>query len=444
MKLRGADEKLITGDVLAIFGTEAQQADAKAFSTLMQHLKDLDEEHSTVIMVQVENEVGCLGDSRDRSELAEARFSAPLPDEFYDFLSRDWSGFMDTFQRNLGELRQCTLRKGMSWKDLPGNPKRIDELFMAYHYALYVDGIAAAGRSVYPLPLYTNVWQNIIDNDANTNLPPIVGGGSDPGDYPSGGGVIDVLDVWQAFTPSLQFIAPDIYLNDYATSCKKYRHNNQPLFIPEQRRDEYGALRIWTAFGSHACLGTSPFGCETVDPMQSPFRKHYGLLAKIKHHILTAQAKGNASIGFFFDEIATDGSDPSRKVTATFGEWNLLIERSFVFGRPSVGSGMVIWTEDDKFLLIGWGFQVTFKHKSPTAHFNGILKFEEVEVEDVKSGSLRTIRLLNGDETQSGKFAIMPSEDPDYGDFPISITIPARTGVAVCQPYALFDEWNNK
>ncbi|KAI4833843.1 beta-galactosidase, partial [Aureobasidium sp. EXF-8845] len=256
MKLRDADGKFTTGDVLTIFGTEAQQADAKAFSTLMQHLKDLDEEHSTVIMVQVENEVGCLGDSRDRSELAEARFSAPIPDEFHDFLVRDWSGFMDAFQRNLGELRQCTIHKGMTWKDLSGDSKRIDELFMAYHYALYVDGVAAAGRAVYHLPLYTNVWQNIIGSDTDTDLPAIVGGGSDPGDYPSGGGVIDVLDVWQAFTPSLEFIAPDIYLNDYATSCKKYCHNEQPLFIPEQRRDEYGALRIWNAFGSHACLGT--------------------------------------------------------------------------------------------------------------------------------------------------------------------------------------------
>jgi hypothetical protein len=101
---------------------------------------------------------------------------------------------------------------------------------------------------------------------------------------------------------------------------------------------------------------------------------------------------------------------------------------------------MVIWTGDDGFLLIGWGFQVTFKHNSPAAHFNGILKFEEVEVDDIKTGSLRTVRFLNGDETQSGKYAIMPSENPDYGDFPISITIPARTGIAVCQPYALFEE----
>ncbi|KAH0379223.1 glycoside hydrolase, partial [Aureobasidium melanogenum] len=440
MKLQSTDGSLTIGDVLTIFGTEAQKADAKAFKTLMQHLKDFDEAHPTVIMVQVENEAGCLGDSRDRSELAEAAFASPLPDEFRDFLGRDWYGFTEAFRRNLGELRQYSLRKGMTWKDLPGSSKRIDELFMAYHYAKYLDQVAAVGKSIYPLPLYTNVWQNVIDSDTDSDTPPIAGGGLEPGDYPSGGGVVDVLDVWQAFAPSLDFIAPDIYLNDYATSCRLYRHNKQPLFIPEQRRDEYGALRIWTAFGSHACIGTSPFGCETVGPMLSPFRKHYGLLAKMKHHILTAQAQDNASIGFFFDDLAADGSDPSPKVTATFGDYNLLIERSFVFGRPSAGSGMIICTKDDNhFLLVGWGFQVTFKHKSPKAHFTGILRFEEIDIDDANTGAMRTVRLLNGDETQSGKFAIMPSEDPDYGGFPISVTVPARTGIAMCQPYALFE-----
>ncbi|KAH0359923.1 glycoside hydrolase, partial [Aureobasidium melanogenum] len=440
MRLQNTEGTLTTSDILTIFGTEAQKADAKAFAALMQHLKDFDEAHSTVIMVQVENEVGCLGDSRDRSESAEAAFAAPIPDEIREFLQRDWNGFTDAFQRNLGELRQCSLSKDMTWKDLPGNFKRIDELFMAYHYAKYLDQIAAVGKSIYPLPLYTNAWQNIIDSDTDSDTPPIAGGGSEPGDYPSGGGVVDVLDIWQTFAPSLDFIAPDIYLNDYATSCRLYRHDNQPLFIPEQRRDEYGALRIWTAFGSHACIGTSPFGCETVDPMLSPFRKHYGLLAKMSHHILAAQAQENFSIGFFFDELAADNSDPSPKVTTTFGDWNLLIERSFVFGRPSAGSGMIIWTKDDRFLLIGWGFPVSFKHKSFKGHFTGILRFEELDVDNAKTGKLRTVRLLNGDETRGGKVAVMPSEEPDYGGYPISITVPAKTGIAVCQPYALFDD----
>ena len=438
VKLQDKDGDRTTADILTLFGTEAQKNDAKAFKTLMQHLRDIDGEHATVIMVQVENEVGVLGDSRDRSDLAEECFASPLPVELHDFLAKDWSGFTDAFQHNLGELRQCSLTKGMTWGDLPGNSKRIDELSMAFHYAVYLEEVASAGKSVYPLPLYANVWQNYAGSDADANTPAIVGGGSDPGDYPSGGGVVDVLDVWQAFAPSLDFIAPDIYLNNYSRLCKEYRHNDQPLFIPEQRRDEYGALRIWAAIGSYGCLGCSPFGIDTVDPVQSLFRKHYGLLAKTSHLVLSAQAKGNVSIGLFFDELSPDGKDQSPKLQATFGDWNLQIERSFVFGRPSVGSEMVIHLENDQFLLLGWGFQVSYKHKSPDAHFSGILKFEEMDV-DGGSRELRTVRLLNGDETRSGLFAIMPSEDPDYGGFPISVTIPARTGIAICQPYALFD-----
>jgi hypothetical protein len=34
----------------------------------------------------------------------------------------------------------------------------------------------------------------------------------------------------------------------------------------------------------------------------------------------------------------------------------------------------------------------------------------------------------------------MPSEDPDYGGFPISVTIPARTMIAEVEVYALQDD----
>ncbi len=49
---------------------EAMKADAKAFAAMMQHVKEADAQR-TVIMIQVENEVGLLGDSRDRGPLAE-------------------------------------------------------------------------------------------------------------------------------------------------------------------------------------------------------------------------------------------------------------------------------------------------------------------------------------------------------------------------------------
>ena len=320
--------QLQISDTLSIFHDEAPAADARAFAKLMAHLRDVDGAHATVIMVQVENEIGLLGDSRDRNPLAEARFNQPVPVDLLDFLDKEWHSLRPELRENL------TINKtaGQSWTETFGRSKKVDELFMAYHYALYVEQVAIAGRAEYHIPLYTNVWQNYVAEDAEDNeFPVVVGGGGAPGDYPSGGGVINVIDIWQAFAPALDFIAPDIYLNDYTKSCAKYRHRNQPLFIPEQRRDEYGARRIWKAYGSFQALGTSPFGIDTLEPETNPFRKHYGLLSQVSEHVLAAQATGS-SVGFFFDDmpVAMGLPDPSPPTIAQFGPWKLTIERSFV------------------------------------------------------------------------------------------------------------------
>lgn len=50
---------------ISIFYSQAPKADARAFAKLMRHLREFDGDHSTVIMVQVENETGLLEDSRD-------------------------------------------------------------------------------------------------------------------------------------------------------------------------------------------------------------------------------------------------------------------------------------------------------------------------------------------------------------------------------------------
>lgn len=431
---------------LSLFGEEAQRADAVAFKSLMQHVKRIDEEHSTVIMVQVENEVGLLGDSRDRNALAEQQFREPVPSALLEILERDWSRLTETLKSTLSEWRERDFKKDITWAQVPGSRVHIDEVFMAYHYALYLNTVTEAGKEVYPLPMFTNVWQNYSSADRDKNLNKAVltvldaAGGSLPGHYPSGGANDTVIDIWQTFAPRLDFIAPDVYLNDYEISCQKYRHRGQPLFIPEQRRDEYGARRIWAAYFSYQALGAAPFGIDTLSPEENAFRRHYGLLASVAPIVLKAQTRTNASVGFFFDELNDDGTDPSEVRRVDMAGWNLTIERSFVFGKPSAGSGAVIHLRDNQFLLLGWGFQVTFKSLDERAYFNGLLRFEEKEVVNSMTGELRTLRSLNGDETRSGKCAVMPSESPDYGVFPIAITIPARTGIALVEPYALLSD----
>ena len=404
----------------------------------MRHGKEVDEAHSTVIMVQVENEIGLLGDSRDGSSTANKIFLESVPKELIEFLSTKWDTLHADLKVNLQTFKALGRSSG-SWEEVFGKSAQTDELFMAYHYARYVNHVAAAGRKEYGLPLYTNVWQNYVGADGENSFPIIAGGGGLPGNYPSGGGVSNVLDIWKTFAPSLDFIAPDIYLNDYSSSCAKYRHLDQPLFIPEQRRDEYGARRVWKAFGSYQAIGTSPFGIDTLAPKTNPFTRHYGLLAQVKEVVLEAHRKPGSSIGFFFDELLEDGRDPSPPAIAAFGDFEVTINRSFVFGKAGPGAGILIHLGGAKFLLIGWGFQATFKSTSPKSTFTGILSFRE-KVVDKGTGEFVTGRKLNGDETRSGKFCIMPNEDPDYGGFPICVTIPARTMIAECEVYSLEED----
>ncbi|RAO69652.1 uncharacterized protein BHQ10_005664 [Talaromyces amestolkiae] len=443
-KLRKAGGILETSEALSIFHDEAPKADAKAFAALMKHLREVDGEHSTVIMVQVENETGLLGDSRDGSKAASKRFAEPVPQDLISFLASDWENLHADFKTNLESFKtaQDSSAKEGSWEEVFGKDARTDELFMAYHYARYLDRVAEAGKKEYPIPLYTNVWQNYVGDDRDESFPVVVGGGGHPGDYPSGGGTSNVLDVWQKFAPSLDLIAPDVYLNEYTSSCKKYRHRNQPLFIPEQRRDDYGARRIWAAFGSYQSLGTSPFGVDTLEPEECAFTKHYRLLDSVSQIVLEAQRTSlTASVGFFFDELPATGEDPARPIVVShWPGFEITIEPCFVFGKRSPAAGMVIHRGGAKFLLIGWGFQVRARSLSANSTFTGILRFEEKYVVNKETGQLATLRALNGDETRSGKFAMMPSEDPDYGGFPICVTIPARTMIAEVEFYDVADD----
>lgn len=437
-KLRKAGGVLATADVLSVFNSDGAYADARAFGKLMAHLKEFDGAYATVLMVQVENEVGLLGDSRDGCAAANLSFIQAVPKDLIHFLEDEW----DTLHPDLKDVlspgrngEKPSYSEG-NWEEVFGRGPRTDELFMAYYYAKYVNKVAEAGKAIYPIPLYTNTWLNYAGDNPDNTFPVVAGGGGMPGDYPSGGPVSNVLDIWQKFAPNLDFISPDIYLNDYESTCAKYRHRNQPLFIPEQRRDEYGARRIWIAYGSYAAIGASPFGIDTVDAKDSPITKHYALLNSVSALVLEAQRNPSSSVGFCFD----DPPQRAQPIVRRWGDYEITIEPSFVFGQRGPGAGMVIYRGGARFLLIGWGFQVRARSTSPRATFTGILRFEEKTVVDCGTGELKTQRRLNGDETRSGKFAIMPSEDPDYGGFPIAVTIPARTMIAELEVYALEDD----
>ena len=151
------------------------QADMKAFSALMRHLKSVDPVH-TVIMIQVENEPGAWGSIRDYSPEAEKVFAAPVPAEFLKALGG----------------RNGANSAGGNWREVFGD--NADEYFYAYCVAHYIGQVAAAGKAEYPLPMYVNAALR----DPLTN--------PRAGTYESGGATDNVLDIWKAAAPAIDIL----------------------------------------------------------------------------------------------------------------------------------------------------------------------------------------------------------------------------------------------
>ncbi|KAL4930265.1 glycoside hydrolase superfamily [Aspergillus undulatus] len=431
-----------TKEMISPLSEEGWRADARAFSTLMGHIKEIDGDHGTVVMVQVENETGLLGDSRDRSSIAEKAFRAGVPRDILSHLIKSKDLHPRFIERYADLLpTEVDANETYGWERIFGPGTAADEAFMAYYISKYVEHVVAAGKSAHPIPMYTNTWLNFDDLAALDlhGYPIVVGGGARPGIYPSGGPCPHVSDIWRFNAPSLDFLAPDLYFHDYERVCQDYTipHMN-PLFIPEQRRDEHGARRAWLAYATYGALGTAPFG---VDTEASIIGREYKLLAQTSQFLLNAAP--SQRMGFFFDELPESGSPKGKeKWTRVFGNLEVIIERAFVFGKPGPGGGMVIQLggEDSyRFLVVGRGFQVRFRGLDEKVTFTGILGAWEKEVDD-QTGELKTLRTLNGDETRSGEFLIMPNDDPDYGGFPIAVTIPARTCIADVEAYTVSEK----
>lgn len=164
----------------------------------MKHIREVDQAR-TVIMMQVENEVGVLGDSRDRNDAANAAFAKSVPKELTDYLVQN--------RINLSpKLRQIWEFNGAktngTWTEVFGRTLAADEVFMAWNYAKFLNRVTAAGKKEYPLPMFVNAW--IVQPEDRA-----------PGDYLSGGPQEHNYDVWRAAAPDIDFLAPDIYLPDF-------------------------------------------------------------------------------------------------------------------------------------------------------------------------------------------------------------------------------------
>ena len=260
-------------EILSTLSTTNRDADANAYAALMRHIRDVDSATGTVIMVQMENEVGVLGDTRDHCKEAEAAFAAPVPQELMDYLQKNKATLLPETRKLWDSTGDKT---SGSWEQVFGKGPRTDEVFMAWHYATYMNHVTEMGKKEYPVPVYVNAW--IVQPQDKI-----------PGDFPSGGPQAQNHDFWRAGAPQIDILSPDIYLSNFAEIAAMYSRNGNPLFIPETRDD---AANAFAAFGGLNAQMFSPFAIETHVAEDNPLSKAYDVLGQLAPLILQHQEDG--------------------------------------------------------------------------------------------------------------------------------------------------------
>jgi beta-galactosidase GanA len=387
-------------EMLSAFAAHNREADAKAFTALMRHLCDADPAH-TVVLVQVENEIGMIPDAREHGPAADQAYAGAVPAALMDYLAGHRG-------RLAPELQAVWLAAGGktsgTWAEVFGMSPAGEEIFMAWSYACYTQAVAAAGKRELALPMYANAA--------------LIRPGYQPGQYPSAGPLPHLIDIWRAGAPALDFLAPDIYFRDFARWTRLYTRSGNPLFVPEALRSAEAAVNALYAFGAHDAIGFSPFAIESSDgPAAAWLTSSYDLVRQLTP--LLAEKQGRGLTAGFLQE-----SDETRQPQLVrMGGWILHAsferaappaladglavvvgaDNSALAGGGRAGSapagGLVIQLGDDEFLFAGIGLTVTFDSADAKAQA-GILNCEEGRYVD---GQWRHLRWLNGDQTHQGR-----------------------------------------
>ena len=383
--------------VLSVFSSRLMDADRAAFVALMKHLAAVDTDHR-VIMVQVNNESGLLRDSRDRSPLAEAAWKQAVPPALTRYLA-DHRG---TLKPELDAVwARQNRRSAGTWAEVFGTDWQADEIFMAWHFGRYMEALAAAGKRALALPMYVNGWLGPQEGQPTAGL------------YPSGGPAKRVLDVWKAAAPSLDLLAPDIYVPDAKAVLAAYDHADNPLFVPEA---QFKTGDLFWALGEHGALGYSVFGIED-GRIDGQLAQAYDLLEPMAAVITRAQAERRIA-GVLLD----DGKPAEIKLggyTITVRETQSLLKKMLLdaglqappappplpsetegpSSRPIPGDsrafGLIIAEGGNSFLLIGKGFTADF---SSGPH---LVEVDHVEEGRFNESGWHAGRVINGDERLS-------------------------------------------
>jgi hypothetical protein len=366
-------------DVLSPLSRNTLEADKTAFVALMRHLKQIDGERHTVLLIQIENESGNIGSVRDNSAEANRKFAGAVP----------------------SDLLAAAHKRPGTWSEVFAADA--DEIFQFYYQAKYINEIAAAGKAEFSIPYYVNVWLDYPAAELPQRQLDLPGIG-----YPSGGAVQKLVGLWHALATSIDMIGPDIYADDsqfYRETMRVYHRPDNPLFIPETGRSDSFGKFFFSALGDGA-IGFSPFGVDQSgwnilgDEPWKAHARNFALIAPMSREIAQLEFEG---------KLKTAVEEPGQTAQEVgFGQWQATVAFGFPQpdGRRAPGTkdahaaALIAQLGPDEFLVTGVDASISF-------HLPGKLPWMRSEIITAEQGAYqngewRLQRLWNGDETDRG------------------------------------------
>jgi len=421
-------------ELLSTLGDATRDADAAAFTALMRHIKEVDGAQHTVVMMQVENEVGVLRDSRDRSPAANRAFAGPVPAELMTYLA----AHKDNLIPELREVWAANgYKKSGTWEEVfgPGKPADVelpiqttsppmsadehevswrnlhwpsDEIFMAWNYGRFVEKVAKEGKAAYDIPMYVNGWLQQPNH-------------AWPGTYPSGGPMPQVHDIWRAAAPDVDILAPDLYLPSFDEVCLRFTRNGNPLFIPETGTN---AANLMMAVGKFNTIGFSPFGIDGNRPIPAELAAAYGTLDNMAPMILAHQGTDTMTA------VRMVQGDPPRQIklgnytlTFTYTGRTMRLAPQTKDGvvaspppprqpgaapeeplPPLEAAAIAISTGPDEYYFVGGGMRVDFAPNTPGPPNVGL---GVVQTGRFVDGKWELTRWIEGDDDAQGEILVL-------------------------------------
>jgi beta-galactosidase GanA len=384
-RARTADQRAV--EIVTPFSSECMKADARAFSQLLKHIRTIDGNDRTVLMMQVENEIGMIPEARDHCSLANSAFAGSVPSELMTALQKNKGSLTSEL---LGLWRAAGFKSSGSWEEVFGESEQTEEVFMAWYFARYTNAVAAAGKKAYPLPMFVNAA--------------LIRPGYRPGQYPSAGPLPHLFDIWKAAAPEIDFLSPDVYFANFKEWCDRYPRPDNPLFVPEVANSQSVANAFYI-FAQHNALGYSPFSIESLgDPEHNQVAKGYAVLRQLEPLIIRSQGKG-VMAGLLLDST-------SQVERIRFGDFIFTVKHEYSWRyavrlgaeTPRVG-GMIIMLSPDEFVIAGTGIVVTFESGGDADMRAGIASADEGTF---VNGNWNPGRRLNGDQTHQGRHVYLP------------------------------------